>query len=402
MTEANDQSTDQSTDKSSDDFFRGFSTRLVHAGEAAPNPGGAVVMPIYRSAMYEEAQRVGGQVAYIRYGNTPNQRALAAKFAALEGTEDALVLGSGMAAISCSLLSVLRSGDHVLAQDCLYGGTHTLLTRDLAELGISVDFVSGDDTASYERASRPNTRAVYVETLTNPVLHVTALDEIARWAQARGLVSLIDNTMASPLLFRPQEHGFDLSIHSATKFLNGHSDLVGGVVLGTRERVQAVRLKAQGFGGCLDPSACFLLMRGVKTLRVRMERAAQTATRLAHWLSEQPAVQRVLYPGLPSHPSFDHAQRLLDGSGALLAFEVASAEIAEQVQRGLRLFTAAPSFGGVESLVTRPPATTHSGLTPEERHRAGIHEGLLRVSVGLEDFEDLQTDLEQALASAGA
>lgn len=379
---------------------RGFSTRLVHAGEEAANPAGAVVMPIFRSAMYDEQQRIDGQVAYLRYGNTPNQRALAAKLAALEGTEDALVVGSGMAAISCALLSVLRSGDHLLVQDCLYGGTHTFLTRDLPDLGISVDFVGGDDVADYERRRRPNTRAVYVETLTNPVLHVTVLDQIARWARDQGLVSLVDNTMASPLLFRPQEHGFDLSLHSATKFLNGHSDLVAGVVLGTHARVQAVRLKAQRFGGSLDPSACYLLMRGVKTLQVRMERSAQTATRLAHWLTEHPRVERVFYPGLPTHPSHERAQRLLDGPGALLAFEVDGRERAERVQGALEFFAAAPSFGGVESLVTRPPATSHSGLSDEERARAGIRDGLLRVSVGLEDFEDLRADLERALEAA--
>lgn len=363
---------------------------------------GSVVMPIYRSAMYEEDQRIDGQVAYVRYGNTPNQRALAAKLAALEGTEDAVVLASGMAAISSALLSVLRAGDHLLVQDCLYGGTHTLLTRDLPELGMEVEFVSGDRPDDYERLRRPNTRAVYVETLTNPVLHVTALDEIARWARGAGIVSLIDNTMASPLLFRPHEHGFDLSIHSATKFLNGHSDLVGGVVLGSHERVQAVRMKAQRLGGSLDPTACFLLMRGVKTLQVRMERASRTATELATWLQGHPGVRRVLFPGLATHPSYERARRLLSGSGALLAFEVDGREQAERVQRNLRLFTAAPSFGGVESLITRPPATSHSGLDAQERARLGISDGLLRVSVGLEDFEDLRADLAQALEAARA
>lgn len=379
---------------------RGIGTHLVHAGEYEHEVVGAVVMPIHRSAMYAETEQVDGQVLYLRYHNTPDQRALAAKLAVLEGTEDGVVLASGMAAISSALLSVLRSGDHLLAQDCLYGGTHTFFTRDLPELGIEVDFVRGDEVENYERSCRPNTRAVYLETLANPLLHVTALDEIARWASRRGLVSIVDNTMATPLLFRPHEHGFDLSLHSATKYLNGHSDLVGGVVLGGRDRVRAVREKAQCLGGSLDPAACYLLSRGLKTLQVRMERASRTAEQIAAWLTRQPLVQRVYYPGLPSHPSHERARRLLDGWGALLAFEVQGRARAEALQRALRLFTAAPSFGGVESLITRPLATSHSRMTAQERARRGISDGLLRVSVGLEDVEDLIDDLARALARA--
>jgi cystathionine beta-lyase/cystathionine gamma-synthase len=379
---------------------RGIGTRLVHAGGYEHEVSGAVVMPIHRSAMYEETEQVDGQVLYLRYHNTPDQRALAARLAVLEGTEDGVVLASGMAAISSTLLSVLRSGDHLLAQDCLYGGTHTFFTRDLPELGIEVDFVQGDEVANYERSCRPNTRAVYLETLANPLLHVTALDEIASWASRRGLVSIVDNTMATPLLFRPHEHGFDLSLHSATKYLNGHSDLVGGVVLGSRDRVRAVRDKAQCLGGSLDPAACYLLARGVKTLQVRMERASRTAEEIAAWLTGRPSVRRVHYPGLPDHPSHERARRLLDGWGALLAFEVEGRARAQAIQRALGLFTAAPSFGGVESLITRPLATSHSRMTDQERARRGIADGLLRVSVGLEDVEDLIDDLARALASA--
>lgn len=376
---------------------RGETTRLVHTGEHAGEYAGAVVTPVFRSAMYEETEQVDDQVVYIRYHNTPNHRAVAAKLASIEGTEAAVVLGSGMAAISASVLAVLGHGDRLLAQRTLYGGTHALFTRDLPAMGIEVDFVEGDEVGVWEAARRPGTKAIYVEAITNPSLHVPALDRIAAWARDAGLVSMIDATMVTPLGRRPEARGFDLTIHSATKYLNGHSDIVAGAVAGSARLCRAVLEKAQRLGGSLDPDACALLSRGMKTLALRYERQCTTAARLAKWLDGDPRIGRVVYPGLPSHPSYANAERLLVRPGALFAFEVDGAERARGLQERLRLFAAAPSFGGVESLITRPAHTSHKSLGPQARAERGIGDGLLRIAVGIEDFEDLRADLEQAL-----
>ena len=240
-------------------------TMLIHAGEPRPRPNGAVTMPVFQSATYELAGETGyHDLQYIRLSNTPNHTALAGKLAALEGTEAALVTASGMAAISTTFLSLLAAGDHVIAHDGLYGGTYDLLATDLPKLGITCSFVDANRPETWEAALTPNTRAFYVETITNPLVRVVALDEVARFAKAHGLVSLIDNTIATPINFRPAEHGFDLVLHSATKYLNGHSDLVAGVVAGSRSRVDAVKHKLDHLGGALDPHACFLLHRGFK------------------------------------------------------------------------------------------------------------------------------------------
>ncbi len=377
----------------------GPSTRLVHAGEHSTEYAGAVVLPVFRSAMYDESVSVDDQVVYIRYHNTPNHRAVAAKLAALEGCEDAVVLGSGMAAISSAVLSVVRSGDHVLAQQTLYGGTHALFTQDLPALGVEVEFVDSDDPRDWQARRRDTTRLVYVEAISNPLLHVTDLVGIATWAREAGLVSMIDATMTTPVGLQPTRLGYDLVVHSATKFLNGHSDIVAGAVLGSRERCRAVLHKAQHLGGSLDPDACAQLMRGMKTLALRWERQCATALDLARWLHEHPRVDRVLYPGLPSHPSHARAREWLHGDGALFAFDVGDADTARALQDRLELFTAAPSFGGVESLITRPAHTSHALLGPEARAERGIGDGLLRVAVGVEDVEDLRADLRNAIGS---
>lgn len=380
-----------------DDARPGPATRLIHTGERPGAYDGAVVQPVFRSAMYDEAVAVDDQVVYIRYHNTPNHRAVAAKLATLEGGEDAVVLGSGMAAISSSVLSVLKSGDHLLAQDTLYGGTHALFTQDLPDLGIEVEFVGSDDVEDWRARRRPNTRAVYVEAIGNPLLHVTDLVGLRDWARTEGLVSMIDATMATPLGLKPHARGFDLSIHSATKYLNGHSDIVAGAVIGSRALCRAVLHKAQHLGGALDPDACALLTRGMKTLPLRFERQCATASTLAAWLDGHPKIDMVLYPGLPTHPSFERARENLAYAGGLLAFDVGTADVARRVQERLRWFTSAPSFGGVESLITRPAHTSHALLGAEARAARGIGDGLLRIAVGLEDVEDLRADLEQAL-----
>jgi len=376
-------------------------TLLVHAGEPQPRIERAVAMPVFQSSTFVEAGDTGyHDVEYARLSNTPNHLALHAKLAALEGAEAGLVTSSGMSAISTSLLSVLGTGDHLLAQDTLYGGTHDLLTRDLPRLGISTSFVDPQDPASWEGQLRPTTRALYVETLTNPLLQMADLPAAVAFARAHGLVSIIDNTFASPLGFRPIAHGFDLSLHSATKYLNGHNDLIAGAVLGSSALVEAVKHKLDHLGGSLDPHACFLLHRGVKTLAVRFRQQSESALRIAHFLAGHGAVARVNHPGLPSHPQHERAARLLSSGrmGGMLSFEMRGGkEAAGAFLRRMRVPLHAPSLGGPETLVTRPAATSHAGLSAEQRRALGISDALVRMSVGLESAEDLLEDLAQAL-----
>src|SRR3954471_20205836 len=333
-------------------------TLLVHAGEPHPRIEGAVAMPIFQSATFQTTGDSGyHDIRDARLSNTPNHTALHAKIAALEGSETALVAASGMAAISTALLSVLKSGDHLLAHKTLYGGTH---------------------------------------------------EGAARFARSHDLVSFIDNTFASPLGFRPIAVGFDLVLHSATKYLNGHSDLIAGAIAGSARRIEAVKHTLDHLGGSLDPHACFLLHRGLKTLGVRFRHQTASALRIARFLAEHPAVARVNHPGLPSHPQHERARRLLpSGTGGMLSFEMRGGrDAAERLLSRVRVPINAPSLGGTESLITRPAATSHAGLTPEERRAAGIGDGLVRFSVGIEDPEDLIDDLRQALdgvaGSAGA
>jgi cystathionine beta-lyase/cystathionine gamma-synthase len=376
-----------------------IATKLIHAGEPEPRVSGAVVMPIFQSATFEYSGQTGDHdLTYIRLNNTPNHLALHRKLAALENGEAALVTSSGMAAIATSLLTVLASGDHFLAQDSLYGGTHDLITKDLPSFGITVDFIDADDPGSWKAKLRPTTKAIYVETMTNPLLHVADLDAVAAFARAHGLVSLIDNTFASPLNFRPLERGFDLSLHSCTKYLNGHSDLVAGAVIGRSPLVAAITRRLNHLGGSLDPHACFLLHRGIKTLVVRLTYQNASALRLAEFLERHPAVERVNYPGLVSHPRHQRAHVLLSGYGGVLSFELAGGvDAADHFIARTTLPISAPSLGGVETLITRPATTSHAGLAPEVRRRLGISDRLIRLSVGLEATEDLLDDLSRAL-----
>jgi len=378
-------------------------TQLVHAGEPRPRPAGAVAMPIYQSSTFEYAGEVGyHDIRYLRCSNTPNHLALHAKIAALEGTEAALVTASGMAAISTTLLGLLSPGDHVLAHHSLYGGTHDLLTRDLPRWGIAVTFVDAARPETWETRASPKTKLFYVETITNPLMQVVALPEVARFARERGIVSAIDNTFATPVNFRPVDHGFDLVLHSATKYLNGHSDIVAGVVAGPAKLVDVVKRNLDHLGGSLDPHACFLLQRSLKTLAVRIRHQNQSALQLAQFLAAQPAVAQVHHPLLPQSASHARARELLRGAGGMLSFELrGGVEAAERLFQRLALPVNAPSLGGPETLVTRPAITSHAGLSPEERRRQGIGDGLVRVSVGLEATEDLVEDFRQALAALG-
>ncbi len=379
--------------------YKRLNTKVIHAGEPEPRIGGAVIMPIFQTAMYETAGESDYHaVRYIRLNNSPNHLALHEKLAALENAEAALVAASGMAAISTTLFALLSVGDHLLVQDCLYGGTHDLLTKDFAAFGLTYDFIDADDPVSWKRKLRPNTKAIYVETMSNPLLQVGDLQAIAYFARENDLVSIVDNTFATPVNFRPAEWGFDLSLHSATKYLNGHSDIVAGVVIGRADLVTRVTHKLNHLGGSLDPHAAFLLHRGLKTLALRVRYQNDSALKIAQFLESHPAVARVNYPGLESHPRHQRARELFEGCGGVLSFEPKGAvAAAEQFLKKTQLATAAPSLGGVETLVTRPATTSHAGLSLEDRQRLGISDSLIRVSIGIEATEDLMEDFDQAL-----
>jgi cystathionine beta-lyase/cystathionine gamma-synthase len=360
-------------------------TQVIHGGELRPRPGGAITLPIYQSANYEYSDDA---LTYIRLNNTPNHQALHAKLAELEGTEAALVTSSGMSAITTTLLATLKCGDHLLAQDYLYGGTYSFITEDLADFGIEHTLVSNEPN-TWKRALRPNTKAFYAESLSNPLVQLAPHQQIINFCREHGLTSLVDNTFCSPINFQPHALGYDLVLHSATKYLNGHSDIVAGAVAGDADRIRRILHKLNHFGGTLDPHACFLLHRGLKTLHLRMAQHNRNARELASSLQQHKMVIRVNYPAL--NPPQDSP---MSEYGGVLSFE--TSVDANQLIKRLKLACEAPSLGGVETLVTRPCTSSHSGLSPEQRKNAGIADGLIRVAVGLEDAADLVADFDQA------
>jgi len=380
---------------------RSLDTRLIHAGEIRPGIEGAVELPIFQSANFESVEgEAYHDIKYMRLGNSPNHAVLGAKLAALEGAEAALVAASGMAAITSVFHSLLSVGDHVIFQDCLYGGTYDYARREFARHGLTCDFVDGERPGSWGEALRPETRLIYVETITNPLVQVADLESVVAFAREHGLISVIDNTFASPVNFRPTELGFDLSLHSGTKYLNGHSDIVCGAVIGRAGLVARVKRMMNYLGGSLDAHACFLLHRGLKTLAVRVRQQNESALTLARALEAHPAVARVNYPGLPSNPGHERAARLFDGFGGMLSFELdGGAEAAKKFLDAVEIAIVAPSLGGVETLVTMPAATSHAGLTADERRQVGVADGLIRVSTGVEGAADLVADFEAALAA---
>jgi len=379
--------------------YKNIETKLIHAGEPEPRIGGAVSMPIFQSSTYEYTGTSGyNDLKYIRLNNTPNHVTLHEKLSALENAEDALVTASGMAVISTVILTILSPGDHFLAQECLYGGTFDFITKDLSTLNITVDFIDGDDPESWEHKLRPTTKMIYVETMSNPLLQIADLEAVSRFSKEHNIVSLIDNTFASPVNFRPPEWGFDLSLHSCTKYLNGHSDIVAGAVIGLKGLIEQITHKLNHLGGSLDPHACFLLYRGLKTLAVRVRYQNESALKVAKFLENHPAVKQVNYPGLESHPNHDRALKLFDGFGGMLSFEIdGDADMADRFIQHITIPVCAPSLGGVETLITRPVTTSHSGLSPEEQRALGISDRLIRLSVGIEATDDLIEDLDQAL-----
>lgn len=390
----------------------GLSTLAIHGGAEAGRPGDSVVPPLIQSATFLGGRR-DDALLYSRYGNNPLQRQVARKIAALEGTEDALILGSGMAAVSMTVLALVRAGDHLVASRHLYGATLELFSVELPRRGVEVTFIDPVDADAWASAVRPRTRLFYLEAPTNPTLRVfdpALAAAAAASAHTTGGATgdapirvVMDATFATPINFRAVEHGVDLVLHSATKYLGGHSDLIAGVVAGPAELITDVTTMMKRYGPAADPHMVWLLDRGVRTLDVRMQRHNENALHIARFLADRPEVARVHYPGLERHPDHTLAMRLMPvGSGGMVSFElVGGGEAADRFMDGLRTVQVAPSLGGVESLVCQPRFTSHRAMTTEERAAAGIPDGFVRLSIGIEDALDLERDIGAALDGLG-
>jgi len=378
----------------------GPSTLAIHGDAAARRADEPVAPPIYQSSTFVREVGSQGETLYTRYGNNPNQLRLAERLARLEGAEAAIFVASGMGATALAHLAVLNPGDHLLASEWIYGGTRRLFTEEFTRFGIEVSFVNPEKRREWRNKLRKNTRAIFIESPTNPLMRVLDVKWLAVLAEAEGIALLVDSTFASPINFRPLEQGADVAIHSVTKYLNGHSDIIGGAVAGAETVVDEVRERMKVWGQALDPHAAWLIERGMKTLAVRMERHNRTGLEVATWLEQQPKVRRVHYPGLASHPDHELATQTLDGFGGMVGLELAGGpRAAERCLRAFRLITHAPSLGGVETLVSEPRFTSHAALTADERAAAGIPDGFLRLSLGLEDAADLMEDLGRGLAA---
>ena len=372
-------------------------TRCVHAGTEHHDPRHGVNTPVYTSSAFGYLDTDENQ--YPRYYNTPNQRTVVDKLCALEQGEAGLLFGSGMAAISTTLLALLQTGDHLLLQSNLYGGTYHFVTAELERLGIAYTLADASDANNFAAAVQPSTRVIYVETPSNPLLKITDLRAVAQLAQHRGLTSVIDNTFASPINQNPLALGIDVVIHSGTKYLGGHSDLCFGAVVTSAALRERIHRRAINLGGSINASTAALIERSMKTLHLRVQQQNRNAQRVAEFLAQHPAVRAVHYPGLPDHPGHAVAREQMSGFGGMLSFvpQVSGLSEAVALMRRLRLITPALSLGGVESLICSPAQTSHSKLTPAERQQAGVEDALLRVSVGIEDADDLVEDLKQAL-----
>ena len=375
----------------------GRSTIAVHGGAADRKPGSPVAQPLMQSVNY--VQDFGTpELLYTRYGNTPNEEVVQKRVAMLEGAESALVLASGMGATACALLALLRPGDHLVSSTWIYGGTRRLFGEEFVSMGIDVTFADPDERRVWRTSIRKNTRAIFVESPVNPTCRVLDLDQLATLAKLQGVALVVDSTLASPINARPISHGADVVIHSATKYLNGHHDILCGVVAGTASYIEEVRNKMIVWGQAPDPFACWLLERGLKTLDVRVRRTNENAMRVAEWCAGRPEIAKVHYAGLPSHVDHAIAKRMLDGFGGLLSIELAGgAPAADSFVRKLRLIAHASSLGGVDTLVIEPRYSSHAHMTSEQRAAIGIPDGFLRLSIGIEDADDIIADIEQAL-----
>jgi cystathionine beta-lyase/cystathionine gamma-synthase len=374
------------------------STIPLHGGSSHLPPGSPVVTPITQSVSFIQELGTAEGLKYGRYGNTPNVELVERRLALLDGGEAAVALSSGMGATGCAMLALLRPGDHLLSSSWIYGGTHKLFTQELAGMGIEVTLIDPLSPRMWRKALRQTTRAIFVESPVNPTCRVLDLSSLANLAKAEGVALAVDSTFASPVNFRPLEHGADIVIHSTTKYLNGHHDVLGGAVIGTASYVEEVRRKMIVWGQSPDPFSVWLLERGMKTLDVRVRRQNDNAMKLAQWCETRPEFAQVLYPGLESHPDHEIAQQCLDGFGGMMALVLAGGgDAATRFLEKLEIVMHAPSLGGVDTLVSEPRYTSHAAMTPEGRAEIGIPDGFLRFSVGLEDAGDLIADFEQAL-----
>jgi cystathionine beta-lyase/cystathionine gamma-synthase len=376
----------------------GLSTTAIH-GVPHRRPEWAPIAPaLQQSSTFVSPVGSDAEIIYSRYGNNPNQLDLARKYALLEGAEDAIFLASGMGATALAHLAVLRPGDHLVSSSWIYGGTQHLFNEELIRHGIEITYVAPDQPRLWRKSVRKATRAIFVETPTNPLMRVVDLGPVAHVAREFGLALLVDATFASPVNFRPLEHGADIAITSATKYLNGHSDVIAGAVAGSAAFVEEVTRLMRNWGQSIDPHAAWLVDRGMRTLALRMARHNANGMAVAEWASGHTAIATVHYPGLPSHPDHALAKKVLDGFGGMVGLELAGGpKAAERMLKRLKLVTHAPSLAGVESLVSEPRLTSHKGISPEDRAALGIPDGFLRLSCGIEDAEDIITDLQEAL-----
>jgi cystathionine beta-lyase len=372
-----------------------YGTRILHNGNELDPHTGALSIPIYQASTYHQHDVDNpGKYEYSRSGN-PTREALEKTLAALENGTNAFAFASGMAAIS-SALSILEQGDHIVATEDIYGGSYRILTRFFSKFGIKTTFVDMTRLENIENAIQPNTKALFMETPSNPLLKITDIAGMAQIAKQRGLLTMIDNTFMSPYFQRPLDLGVDLVIHSATKFLGGHSDVIGGaVVTKSKELAAKIYFVQNGFGAILGPQDSWLLLRGIKTLRARMELQQQSALEIALWLKGQPWVTGVYYPGLPEHPGYDINRSQASGFGAVLSFKTDTTERARRIMEKVKLWSVAVSLGGVESILSYPVKMSHAAIPATERERLGITDNLIRLSVGLEEPEDLIDDLKQ-------
>ena len=374
---------------------RGNHTTCIHEGQIKDEQFGGAISPIYLATSYPFLDVV--EKRYPRYFNTPNQQVIAEKLAALEHAEAALPFSSGMAAISTSLFAFLESGDHVVFQNEIYGGSHHLVQEEFSKYGISYSFTKGMEVSDFENEIRENTKVIYLETPSNPLLNITDVRGVSALAKSKGLISMIDNTFASPINQTPLDLGVDLVIHSATKYLGGHSDISAGAVAGAKELVDKVMFKGRNFGGNLSDFMCFLLERSMKTLALRIEKHNENAEFIAENLMGSSLVKKVYYPGLTSHKNHEIAKAQMHGFGGMLSFDLADELDAKEFQQNLKLIKSSMSLAGIESTIIQPSLTSHALLSHKERMNLGISDNLLRLSVGLENKEDILADLTQAL-----
>ncbi|HLL79904.1 MAG TPA: cystathionine gamma-synthase [Ktedonobacteraceae bacterium] len=375
-----------------------FATKVIHAGQEPDPTTGAIMTPIYQTSTYAQAglgEHKGYE--YARTGN-PTRTALEACIAALEDGQHGLAFASGMAAES-AVLSLLSAGEHIVSCDDTYGGTYRLFERVLRRYGVEASYVAAGDIEAYERAIRPNTRMVWLESPTNPLLRLVDIEAVAKIAHRRGLLVVVDNTFASPYFQQPLKLGADIVVHSTTKYLNGHSDVIGGALVTSKDDVyESIKFYQNAAGGVPGPFDAWLTLRGIKTLAVRMRQHEANALAVANFLREHPRVEKVYYPGLPGHPDYALARRQMSGFGGMVSFQFKGAyDDVTRLVRRFRIFTLAESLGGIESLVCHPASMTHGSIPKDIRESRGLTDTLLRLSVGIEDSDDLLSDLEQAL-----